>query len=79
MRPTTQVTGKENDMTKARIDGVELKISEREPLLAGTVGLNKISLSFSDEWAIFTKQIDFTFQIQKMQIHSCYQLEKAPH
>ena len=60
MRPTTQVTGKENDMTKARIDGVELKISEREPLLAGTVGLNKISLSFSDEWAIFTKQIDFT-------------------
>ena len=47
-------------MTKARIDGVELKISEREPLLAGTVGLNKISLSFSDEWAIFTKQIDFT-------------------
>ena len=46
-------------MTKARIDGVELKISEREPLLAGTVGLNKISLSFSDEWAIFTKQIDF--------------------
>ena len=59
MRPTTQVTGKENDMTKARIDGVELKISEREPLLAGTVGLNKISLSFSDEWAIFTKQIDF--------------------
>ena len=60
MRPTTQVTGKENDMIKARIDGVELKISEREPLLAGTVGLNKISLSFSDEWAIFTKQIDFT-------------------
>ena len=60
MRPTTQVTGKENDMTKAKIDGVELKISEREPLLAGTVGLNKISLSFSDEWAIFTKQIDFT-------------------
>ena len=60
MRPTTQVTGKENDMTKARIDGVELKLSEREPLLAGTVGLNKISLSFSDEWAIFTKQIDFT-------------------
>ena len=59
MRPTTQVTGKENDMTKAKIDGVELKISEREPLLAGTVGLNKISLSFSDEWAIFTKQIDF--------------------
>ena len=59
MRPMTQVTGKENDMTKARIDGVELKISEREPLLAGTVGLNKISLSFSDEWAIFTKQIDF--------------------
>lgn len=47
-------------MIKARIDGVELKISEREPLLAGTVGLNKISLSFSDEWAIFTKQIDFT-------------------
>ena len=47
-------------MTKAKIDGVELKISEREPLLAGTVGLNKISLSFSDEWAIFTKQIDFT-------------------
>ena len=47
-------------MTKARIDGVELKLSEREPLLAGTVGLNKISLSFSDEWAIFTKQIDFT-------------------
>ena len=46
-------------MTKAKIDGVELKISEREPLLAGTVGLNKISLSFSDEWAIFTKQIDF--------------------
>lgn len=60
MRPTTQVTGKENDMIKARIDGIELKISEREPLLAGTVGLNKISLSFSDEWAIFTKQIDFT-------------------
>ena len=60
MRPTTQVTGKENDMTKAKIDGVELKISEREPLLTGTVGLNKISLSFSDEWAIFTKQIDFT-------------------
>ena len=60
MRSTTQVTGKENDMIKARIDGVELKISEREPLLAGTVGLNKISLSFSDEWAIFTKQIDFT-------------------
>ena len=60
MRPTMQVTGKENDMIKARIDGVELKISEREPLLAGTVGLNKISLSFSDEWAIFTKQIDFT-------------------
>ena len=60
MRPTTQVTGKENDMIKARIDGVELKISEREPLLAGTVGLNKISLIFSDEWAIFTKQIDFT-------------------
>ena len=28
--------------------------------MAGTVGLNKISLSFSDEWAIFTKQIDFT-------------------
>ena len=47
-------------MIKARIDGVELKISEREPLLADTVGLNKISLSFSDEWAIFTKQIDFT-------------------
>ena len=47
-------------MTKAKIDGVELKISEREPLLTGTVGLNKISLSFSDEWAIFTKQIDFT-------------------
>ena len=47
-------------MIKARIDGIELKISEREPLLAGTVGLNKISLSFSDEWAIFTKQIDFT-------------------
>ncbi len=60
MRPTTQVTGKENDMIKASIDGLELKISEREPLLAGTVGLNKISLSFSDEWSIFTKQIDFT-------------------
>lgn len=47
-------------MIKAKITGTELKISEREPLLAGTVGLNKISLSFSDEWSGLTKQIDFT-------------------
>ena len=47
-------------MIKASIDALDLKISEREPLVAGTVGLNKIQLSFSDEWAIFTKQIDFT-------------------
>lgn len=47
-------------MIFASIDDLELKISEREPLLAGTVGLNQIKLSFSDEWAIFTKQIDFT-------------------
>lgn len=60
MRPTTPATGKENDMIKASIDDLELKISEREPLVAGTVGLNQIKLSFSDEWAIFTKQIDFT-------------------
>ena len=47
-------------MIKASINGTELRISEREPLLAGTVGLNKISLSFSDEWSVFAKQIDFT-------------------
>lgn len=47
-------------MIKAKITGTELRISEREPLLAGTVGLNKISLSFSDEWSGLTKQIDFT-------------------
>ena len=47
-------------MIKASINGTELRISEREPLLAGTVGLNKISLEFSDEWSGLTKQIDFT-------------------
>ncbi len=47
-------------MIKAKITGTELRISEREPLLAGTVGLNKLSLSFSDEWSGLTKQIDFT-------------------
>lgn len=47
-------------MIKAKITGTELEISEREPLLAGTVGLNKISLEFSDDWSGLTKQIDFT-------------------
>lgn len=46
-------------MTKAIITGTELEISEREPLLAGSVNLNKIELSFSGEWSQLTRQIDF--------------------
>ena len=47
-------------MTKAKITGTELKITEREPLLAGSVDLNKIEFSFSGEWSGLIKQIDFT-------------------
>ena len=47
-------------MIKAKINGTELKISEREPLLAGSVGLSRIKFEFSAEWANLTRQIDFT-------------------
>lgn len=47
-------------MTKAKINGTELKISEREPLLAGSVGINRIRFEFSADWSGLTRQIDFT-------------------
>lgn len=47
-------------MIKAKINGTELKISEREPLLAGSVGLSRIKFEFSSEWSKLTRQIDFT-------------------
>lgn len=63
MPPTKRDASKRNRrkrMTKAKINGVRLKISEREPLFAGTADTNRIELSFSEEWAGLLKQIDFT-------------------
>lgn len=63
MPPTKRDASKRNRrkrMTKAKINGVRLKISEREPLFAGTAYTNRIELSFSEEWAGLLKQIDFT-------------------
>ncbi len=47
-------------MTKAKITGSELRISEREMLLAGSTSTMRLALSFSDDWNGLNRQITFT-------------------
>ena len=46
-------------MTKLKITGSALSISEREPLISGAGNTIKISLDFSPEWHGLVKQITF--------------------
>lgn len=46
-------------MTKAKVNGSELRISERDELVSGSGNANRIGLCFSPDWNGLVKQIDF--------------------
>ncbi len=46
-------------MTKAKVNGSELRISERDELVSGSGNANRLRLCFSPEWNGLVKQIDF--------------------
>ena len=46
-------------MTKAKVNGSELRISERDELVSGSGNANRLGLCFSPDWNGLVKQIDF--------------------